>query len=36
MKMNAISFNDLSGKVCVITGGGGVIGSGKWLKQWPQ
>ncbi|MDD2305606.1 MAG: SDR family oxidoreductase [Prolixibacteraceae bacterium] len=25
--MNAISFNDLSGKVCVITGGGGVIGS---------
>ena len=27
MKMNAISFNDLSGKVCVITGGGGVIGS---------
>jgi NAD(P)-dependent dehydrogenase (short-subunit alcohol dehydrogenase family) len=25
--MNPISFNDLSGKVCVITGGGGVIGS---------
>ena len=25
--MNAISFNDLSGKVCVITGGAGVIGS---------
>ena len=25
--MNPISFNDLSGKVCVITGGAGVIGS---------
>ena len=25
--MNAISFNDLSGKVCVITGGAGVIGA---------
>ncbi|HZL10223.1 MAG TPA: SDR family oxidoreductase [Prolixibacteraceae bacterium] len=25
--MNAISFNDLKGKVCVITGGAGVIGS---------
>lgn len=25
--MNPISFNDLRGKVCVITGGGGVIGS---------
>lgn len=25
--MNPISFNDLKGKVCVITGGGGVIGS---------
>jgi NAD(P)-dependent dehydrogenase (short-subunit alcohol dehydrogenase family) len=27
MKMNPISFNDLHGKVCVITGGAGVIGS---------
>jgi len=27
MKMNPISFNDLRGKVCVITGGAGVIGS---------
>jgi len=27
MNMNPISFNDLSGKVCVITGGAGVIGS---------
>ena len=25
--MNTISFNDLSGKVCVITGGAGVIGA---------
>ena len=25
--MNAISFNDLNGKVCVITGGAGVLGS---------
>jgi len=25
--MNAISFNDLNGKVCVITGGAGVIGA---------
>lgn len=25
--MNALSFNDLSGKVCVVTGGAGVIGS---------
>ena len=25
--MNPISFNDLNGKVCVITGGAGVIGS---------
>jgi len=27
MKMNPISFNDLKGKVCVITGGAGVIGA---------
>ena len=27
MNMNPISFNDLSGKVCVITGGAGVIGA---------
>jgi len=27
MKMNPISFNDLRGEVCVITGGAGVIGS---------
>jgi NAD(P)-dependent dehydrogenase (short-subunit alcohol dehydrogenase family) len=27
MNMNPISFSDLSGKVCVITGGAGVIGS---------
>ena len=25
--MNPLSFNDLNGKVCVITGGAGVLGS---------